>query len=76
MREIFSTIIVYIYLYISGCEDLGSPLNENVVIDGTGIGAVAIYTCQSGYLLQGTQIRVCDNEERWSGSVPTCALAG
>ncbi len=35
-------------------------------------GTVASYTCNTGYMLTGDVIRVCEVTGDWSGSEPTC----
>ena len=39
---------------------------------GTSIGDVARYSCDTGYILNGTAERICQADGQWSGSVPTC----
>ena len=40
--------------------------------DGTTLGSVATYQCDSGYSLSGNVQRVCRSDGNWNGSVPVC----
>ncbi|XP_011409624.1 PREDICTED: CUB and sushi domain-containing protein 1-like [Amphimedon queenslandica] len=44
----------------------------DVVKNGTGLYAVARYSCIIGYVLQGNSIRTCQTNSMWSGTDPTC----
>ena len=37
-------------------------------------GAVAQYLCEDGFKLRGDKVRVCQGDQTWSGSQPTCVL--
>jgi len=39
---------------------------------GTSFGDVARYSCDTGYMLNGTAERTCQANGQWNGSVPTC----
>ena len=56
------------------CDSLISPSNGNVVVDGSGVGTVATYSCDTGYTLEGVSMRTCQNSAApsWSGSPPSC----
>ena len=54
------------------CGPLNNPLNGQVTIVGSGIGAPATYSCNTGYILRGVVSRVCQVNGQWSGSAPTC----
>ena len=55
------------------CLLLEDPENGRVnVSDGAVSGAVATYTCDEGFVLDGPDSRRCDNEGMWSGSQPEC----
>ena len=78
--------LVYILsLSVIQCPQLNAPANGNVqMIAPPGIratpqdyGAVARYTCNSGYYLDGNQIRNCVGDGtsiagNWDGSQPSC----
>ena len=51
-----------------------SPSNGNVTLtDGdTQYGAIATYSCNSGYTLTGTTDRQCQSNGQWNASNPTC----
>ena len=40
--------------------------------DGTLFLSVAVFSCESGYVLQGAQLSVCGADGTWSSEVPTC----
>ena len=55
------------------CETLDDPENGQVnVSNGAVTGAMATYACDEGFILDGPETRVCDDEGRWSGSEPEC----
>ena len=49
-----------------------APSNGRVSLTGTGVGAVATYSCLHGYTLVGKATRTCEATERWSGNAPFC----
>ena len=61
---------------VSAAVDCGEPPQPG---DGTGIAVngstylkVAYYECNTGYGLNGAQIRRCLASQQWSGIMPTC----
>ena len=40
--------------------------------DGTNYKCTAVYTCDTGYVLNGNITRTCQEDANWSGSEPTC----
>ena len=58
-------------LYFIVCADLPDPVNGSVVTIGN-ISDRAIYTCDNGYELFGTNNVTCQPSGNWSGSPPTC----
>ncbi|CAH1777847.1 unnamed protein product [Owenia fusiformis] len=59
------------------CEPLETPINGFLqLINGeTSNGAVAVYFCDEGFVLNGNSTRVCLSsvtEAEWSGDEPTC----
>ncbi|KAJ8038762.1 Protein lev-9 [Holothuria leucospilota] len=51
-----------------GCPSLSAPENGGVTIDSDdrSIGSTANYTCNDGYILQGTPVRTCQENKEWS----------
>ena len=59
------------------CEVLQSPTNGLVMQTGTIEDSVATYTCDVGYIQEGTMTRTCQRNAAtipgvWSGSEPVC----
>ncbi len=55
------------------CVDLEDPENGRVNVSADAVvGTVAIYMCNEGFTLNGTQTRVCESDGRWSGIEPEC----
>ena len=46
--------------------------NGNVVSNGTLLGAVAQYSCDETYVLDGPEQRICQDNGMWSGDEPVC----
>ncbi len=54
------------------CPPLTDPDNGMVNVLNNNFGTVANYTCNTGYMLTGDVIRVCEVTGDWSGTAPTC----
>ena len=54
------------------CPELMNPDNGQVNLLGMDFGSVASYSCDSGYNLIGSVIRMCTFEGTWSGEDPIC----
>ena len=54
------------------CPDLYDPLNGQVTVSGFTLDAVANYSCDEGYILNGDAQRICLGNRTWSGTEPTC----
>ena len=67
---ILSTTI-YLALIID-CGNLRDPRNGDVKLTGTRVGAKAIYKCNRGFILKGSNVRKCQTNGRWSGKEPVC----
>lgn len=56
------------------CDSLTSPLNGYVeTSNGTVVGSVARYTCQTGYNIEGPSERSCLENGQWNSTTPICA---
>ena len=40
------------------------------------VGDMAVYSCDQGYHLNGSEIRVCQNTSEWTGDYPICVEDG
>ncbi|VDN35880.1 unnamed protein product [Cylicostephanus goldi] len=36
------------------------------------VGSFSVYTCEDGYELEGEAERSCEDDARWSGTIPLC----
>ena len=54
------------------CGDPDSPANGDVSFTTTTEGSIADYSCDEGYDLNGLTQRICQSNNSWSESVPTC----
>ena len=54
------------------CGDLESPLFGEVNVINTTFESVANYTCQRGYSINGTSIRLCGGDGLWLDAMPQC----
>ncbi len=54
------------------CGTLSDPVNGRVSLSGTNFDSEATYTCISGFLLAGVEIRRCSADSTWSASAPVC----
>ena len=58
------------------CPDIGDPSNGNIDFIGDSvapfsIGTSAIYTCDTGYVLVGESVRICE-DGNWNGTASIC----
>ena len=51
---------------------LENPLNGDVTTNGTTLGSSASYSCRAGYELEGDATRVCQPNQSWSNTEPSC----
>ncbi len=74
----FYTVCILNKYIVITCSDLTVPANGvisyNLGIDSLRpVGTVAIYTCNTGYTLNGNQTRrACVSGGIWNGSTPNC----
>ena len=54
------------------CPDLSAPANGAVTLDLTSVGAMANFSCNSGYFLVGEAILTCGGDGTWSAEPPQC----
>ena len=54
------------------CPSLTDPKNGTVNEGGFVPGSIATYTCDSGYSLDGSETRECQDDGNWDGVAPTC----
>ena len=57
------------------CPTLSNPENGQVIVSTHTVGGVATYTCDNGYNLKGTNMRMCIQNGaagQWTPEEPTC----
>lgn len=54
------------------CGDPGTPRDGEKSLSGTTFGSVAVYFCDNGFILKGNPLRRCQQNGKWSGSIPKC----
>ena len=57
---------------IIDCGELANPFMGVVETTGTSVGSSAVYSCISGYRLDGVDTRICQPDSQWSNTAPTC----
>ena len=57
------------------CGPLSDPLKGSVHIynNQTVFESIVTYTCDTGYVLDGADTRICQANGMWSGTEPSCA---
>jgi len=63
---------LFFFLVANMCVDLLNIDNGRVDRNGRYIGAVAMYRCVTGYILEGNNRRACQIDGKWSGREPSC----
>ena len=61
----------YVFIVVD-CGLLVAPVFGEVNITDTTFGSFANYSCQRGYNINGTSMRVCEDTGQWSHSMPQC----
>lgn len=54
------------------CGELQDPENGRVSINSDIFDSLALYTCDSGYMISGEVLRRCQANAMWSGEAPMC----
>lgn len=54
------------------CRPLNRPNNGHVFTSSRDVGGVATFRCNQGYLLEGSEQRICYEGNIWSGEQPIC----
>ena len=71
--EILTYPAMYILYAVRDCGILEDPVNGLVDLsNGTTFNSVAVYSCMSIFILNGTSTRVCLADGSWSEEPPTC----
>ena len=58
------------------CRDPIEPTNGTVMITGNLEGDTAIFTCNPGFELVGTETLTCQDDGEWSAPPPVCQIIG
>ena len=56
------------------CPDLPNPLGGVVNLTSRTIGSTVTYSCNEGFILNGSAERVCQEDGTWSITPPSCSL--
>ena len=59
-------------LLVVDCFNLTNPANGKVILDRTTFKAIAIYSCNVGYILIGPTARTCQSNGNWTDNAPFC----
>ena len=54
------------------CPALTMPDHGSIITNGLTYGSMATYSCNTGYTIEGENIRNCQSDGDWSGIIPTC----
>jgi len=68
---------IFYFPFLVGCPDLTAPTNGSITCslgdDGLATdGDTCSYTCNTGYVLSGSDMRTCGSDRSWTGSDPVC----
>ena len=70
LSSVLASVSNYYYTAVD-CGPLSDPLNGSV--NQTAFESIAIYKCDTGYVLDGADTRICQANGMWSGTEPSCA---
>ena len=66
-------VVHILWLTVRQCDPLDIDNGDVVINVGQNVeGAIATYTCDSGYRLNNVLERVCQGNGKWNGSDPIC----
>ncbi|KAL4230059.1 Complement receptor type [Mactra antiquata] len=54
------------------CRTVAAPTNGTVIFNSDGIVTEAIFTCNVGYTMNGSDFSTCSNGGTWSNDIPNC----
>ena len=54
------------------CPSLVRPPNGSLILSGKSFEDIAVYTCDTGFVLAGESHLVCGSNGLWSGIPPSC----
>lgn len=57
---------------VVNCGDPGTPRNGRREVSSTTFRSAVLYSCNDGFSLVGSELRVCTASGEWSGFIPTC----
>lgn len=78
LLQILLSFIVYlahalaIGMVPGSCGDPGTPDMGTRNLTSTTIGSIVEYSCNTRYKLNGMATRLCQDNQEWSGELPTC----
>ena len=76
LMHICSYMIWYCTFSYTGCGAPGLPLGGRdglrLSYTNTTINSIAVYSCDTGYILIGNNTRMCQRNGNWSGHAPSC----
>jgi len=54
------------------CGDPGTPTNGGRQLSSTTFRAAVQHSCDDGFDLEGSEVRICQASGKWTGFLPTC----
>ena len=54
------------------CGEPPQPTNGELVLSETTYGSMATFSCNQGYDLIGSEVRVCQADGSWDGEITVC----
>ena len=79
---LYNDIVIHnnsvLYILLVSCSSLGNPTNGMINCSLGDDGAPSYedtcsFTCNTGYVLNGSESRTCQSDGRWSGNSATCS---
>lgn len=68
----YALLMLGYFLHLAACASLLDPINGEVNQLGTTFGSRAVYSCNTGFVMDGTSVRFCSFDGTWTSNPPTC----
>ena len=62
-------------LSLVSCESLSTPSGSSVQLSTDGVNTVAIFSCDTGHVMNGESVLTCRSDGTWNLETPSCCMS-